>query len=643
MVRPLHPALLAAQRKGGGIPYITLTLRRREGGVERPSLSLWHQNPSGPQGPHAATSPGDGSLARATVAGGQLLYQRVPSPGPQSDYSLWTSLGPAQSAVALASNGAKVLLAYVESGTVKVRESTNYGASWGSPVAIASISASYLAAAYGSADEAAVFLATSSQLMVVKRSRGVWGSLTSWPHTLASITGLACHYLGDYNLLVTGVDPQGKRGVWAVVLGDGYRWPEGSWSPRQEIQMADAESQVFFSLPSLAWSQVYRLAFLESFSGVVPYSRVYLSYIPLASEFADGLWREPLPTPLQGAMVLVGGPQGIWLSSPRALWHAPIPGPIMEAGDRLLELEVRERPLDGRMRIVLEDGDGSLAASGLLVPGTEIDIGLGYHTSQGPKTSHMPSHWIEAVEWRREGGRRWANVQARPLWGLLEAFRARRQYSWNPGEKNIFSLLAYVMGRAGIPFSSLSYSATAVNRRPAFAIHPGQPALESARSLLAMVPDVVVPSGPYAYLKDPTAPETPCYQFGREHPIIAVRRVIDSAQANRIQIWGAGVIVEGFFWESVDQVGDRLVQIRDLGIASPEGAQQRLEAELWRLQKAIRGVIEVPVNCGQELYDVVELVGAPELGPGPFRVMEIETIFRAGGGRYFQRLALAAP
>jgi len=40
---------------------------------------------------------------------------------------------------------------------------------------------------------------------------------------------------------------------------------------------------------------------------------------------------------------------------------------------------------------------------------------------------------------------------------------------------------------------------------------------------------------------------------------------------------------------------------------------------------------------------VVELVGAPELGPGPFRVMEIETIFRAGGGRYFQRLALAAP
>ncbi|MDT7943306.1 MAG: hypothetical protein RQ985_01985 [Dehalococcoidia bacterium] len=643
-MRPLHRALLEAQNRGAGTPFLPIVFRRREGGVERLRFTRWYQG-SEPAGPHAIASPEDGSLVRARIAGGQLLYQRVTSPNPTSDFSSWTALGPAHRAVALAAKGHRLLLAYIQNDAVLVRESSDYGATLSAPSVVvpAPTGAIYLAAALGAEAEAAIFLATSSQVSVVRKSGGTWGSPAAWPHSLASISGLAAHHQGDYNLVVTGADSAGQAAVWALAYGDGYRWPKGTWSPMWVIQVAHAGSQVFFSSPSLVLGQVYRLCFLESFQGVVPYSRVHLTHMPLAAEFSDALWREPLPTDVGEAIALAIGPGSAWLSTPSGLWNAPLPGPSLEAQGRLLAMEVQEEPFGGHMRLLLDDSEGLLRTAGLVEPGVEVEVGIGYQTAAGPLASPLPCHWVEEVVHRWEGGRALLEVLARPFWWLVETFRARRQYAWAEGEANIFGLLATILGRAGVPFSALSYSGEAVNLRPAFALHPGQSALQAVRRLLAMVPDVLVPVGPYALLKEPQLQEPPVYSYGDGHPIVRAWRRLEPPPANRVQVFGKGVFQEGFLWESVGQVGDRLAQVRAPELPTATDVQGRLEAELGRLRRTPMALLETPPNCGLELYDVVEVVETPALPPGRYRVMAIRTVFNARRGQYRQTISLAPP
>ncbi len=643
-MRPLPPELRQAQQKGAGTPYLTVTFRRREGGVERLRFYRWYAGAE-PAGPHALAAPADGSLVRARIQGSQLLYQRVAAPRPGSDFSQWTALDSAHRAVALAAWGQRLLLAYIQNDAIVVRESADYGATLGPPaVALpAPTGALHLAAALGPGDKAALFFATSSRVLVVKRSGGAWGQPTAWTHSLASVSGLACHHQGDYHLVVTGSDNGGRAGVWALAYGDGHRWPVGYWSPLREVQVADAGSQVSFDAPSLALAEVYRLCFRESYAGTTAYSRLYLSHIPLEGEFSEGRWREPLPMDLQPAAALAVGPGGAWLAAPHEVWNAPLPGPALEVGPRLLALEAEERPLGGRMRLLLEDSDGQAWESGLVVPGAEVEVAIGYLTSVGPQASPLPYYWVEAVERRWERGRATLAVEARPFWGLLEAFRARRQFSWPAGENNVFQLLATVLGRAGVPFSSLSYSDAAVNLYPAFALHPGQSGAQAVQALLSLVPDVLVGVGPAAYLKEPQADEAPAYRYGDHHPVLGAWRRLASPPANRVQVFGGGVFGEAFLWDSVWQVGDRLRQVRAPALSTPAQVGHRLQAELRRLQEAPLAHLEVPPNCGQELFDVVEVTAVPLLPPGRYRVVGLETVFHAQRGLYRQRLALAPP
>ncbi len=111
-MRSLSPELLAAQRSASAVPYLQVSIADRIGGIRRLAFQRLYTG-SEPDGYHAATMPGDGSLLRARIAAGRLLYQRVTNPGPASDFSSWTDLGAAAGAdVALCREGAKVLLMY---------------------------------------------------------------------------------------------------------------------------------------------------------------------------------------------------------------------------------------------------------------------------------------------------------------------------------------------------------------------------------------------------------------------------------------------------------------------------------------------------------------------------------------------------
>lgn len=56
-----------------------------------------------------------------------------------------------------------------------------------------------------------------------------------------------------------------------------------------------------------------------------------------------------------------------------------------------------------------------------------------------------------------------------------------------------------------------------------------------------------------------------------------------------------------------------------------------------------RGVIIAPVNCGQQLYDVIDVTDARAgLSAARRRVLGLELVYRARRGEYFQRLRLGA-
>jgi len=138
-MRTLSSTLIAAQRSNSCLPYVKVGILDRVAGITRLNWARLYSG-SEPDFHHAATMPGDGSLSRSRVdpASYQLYRQRVASPRPGSDFSPWTGVCTVSSAsgIALASRGFRVLLFYVDTDqrTILVRESTGYGATFGSPI-----------------------------------------------------------------------------------------------------------------------------------------------------------------------------------------------------------------------------------------------------------------------------------------------------------------------------------------------------------------------------------------------------------------------------------------------------------------------------------------------------------------------------
>src|SRR3990170_4954477 len=205
-MRILSSQLLAAQKSASAVPYLKVVISDRIGGVRRLAFARLYTG-SEPDGYHAAAMPGDGSLLRARVAAGRLYYQRVQSPGAGSDFSAWTDLSAAANAgVALCAEGSRALLFYVDTDglTLKLRESTDSGATLGSAVTVATAAGAvgWLAADVRSSGDALLLYSVGATVYRVKRSAGAWGSPAAWSNSVASVTGLACFHQGDYNVAV---------------------------------------------------------------------------------------------------------------------------------------------------------------------------------------------------------------------------------------------------------------------------------------------------------------------------------------------------------------------------------------------------------------------------------------------------------
>ncbi|MBM3156957.1 MAG: hypothetical protein FJ004_06695 [Chloroflexi bacterium] len=657
-MRTLSSTLLAAQKSGTRLPYVKLEIRDRVAGITRLSWQRLYTG-SEPDFHHAATMSSDGSLTRARVAPStnQLYRQRVTSPGQGSDFSAWTAVCSVSSAsgIALASRGSAALLFYADTDqqTIYCRESTDCGATFGDPtqVTTASSGVGWLAAAINPGNAVCLFYSVGSAVYAVKRTGGTWGSPSAWTNSAAAITGIGCVHQGDWNLAVCGQDSAGSNRVWTCVYGDGYSRNPGVWSSLAELMAASAGSNVEFRCPCLDYPDVFRLFFVEKYSGTESYSRPCWSHSLASADFVANLWREPVPFNLSSdyGTAMTHGGSCVWLSTPSGLWRAPIsPSPLNVSND-VLWLSAQTRglsPLSGNVQILLRNDDGRYSIPpSPIKPGSEVLFSPGYRTASGLEVSSGLAYWIDGWSYlsaMNHEPRAMLRLYASDGWGLLERWKARRQFAWAAEEKDVFQLLRFILSRAGLELSAFSSSDALVNHYPAFTVNPGESGKTAVLRLLSRVPDVLFFCGSYGYIVNPQASDSSVYSYGTAHAILEAEYAKRIRESNRVQVFGSGVFTEDWDWDEIELVYDRLAQVHDINLDTAAGAHDRGEAALRKAGiESLDGYILVPMNCGQELYDVIDITDPlASLSAAQRRVLSLHHLYDTQKGVYTLKIGL---
>jgi hypothetical protein len=654
-MRTLSSTLLAAQKSSACLPYVKVDIVDRVSGIVR---LHWARLCSGsePDFHHAAAMPSDGSLLRARVDPNtyQLYRQRVASPAPGSDFSPWTAVCTVSSAsgIALAGRGSRVLLFYVDTDqrTIRVRESTDYGAAFGSAVSLTTAGATvgWLAAAINNSDVVCLFYSVAGTVYAVKRTGGSWGSPSAWTNSAATIAGIGCAYQGDWNLVVCGQDSGSKNKVWTCVYGDGYSQSPGSWSSLAELTVASPGSNMEFRSPYLDLPDVFRIFFVEKYTGTASYSRPYWSHSLATADYISNLWREPVPFNLSSSygMAMAHSTSHAWLSTPSGVWRASLLPSSLDVTHDVVALSAQASPVSGKIQIDLRNDDGRYSGPPSPIKlGSEVLFSPGYRTSQGIEVSPGPAYWVEGWTHLSIARSSLFRIHATDAWGLLERWKARRQFAWAAGTKNVFQLLNFILARAALEFSSFSSSDALANHYPAFTVNPGESGKTAVLRLLSMVPDALFFRGNSGYVINPQAPDSSVYAYGTAHAILEAEYTERARQANRVQVFGlpsSVAMTEDWDWEQIDLVYDRLAQVHDINLDTEAGAHARGEAILRHAAiDSEDGYIVVPLNCGQELYDVIEISDAlAGLSAAKRRVLSLHHAYDTHKGLYTLKIGL---
>jgi len=269
-------------------------------------------------------------------------------------------------------------------------------------------------------------------------------------------------------------------------------------------------------------------------------------------------------------------------------------------------------------------------------------ISPGYHTSQGPEVSSGPTFWITGREYEMSAGHCTFRVYLSDGWSILEGWRARRQLAWAAGQATVQQILTSLLARAGVSLSVLSSSTAFTSHQPDFTVHPGEDSATAVRRLAATVPDVFFFREAKGCVKLLQASDPADYAYSTDHVLFEGRYVSILGEYNRVQAFGSGVTGEAFAWPEVEEAHDRLLQVHDLNLDTGDKAQERAEALIQKSGRSATAEVVVPANCGQELYDVVQ-VSDPYLGLDAerYRVLGLHLRYETlKGPRYTHTLRL---
>lgn len=662
-MRELTSTLLTAQKKASGIPYVKLEASNKISGIVRLD---WQRIYEGSEDDyyHSLTVAGDGSLVRVRISlpgSGQKLYlQKVSNPGPGSDFSTWTYAGNYGCiAVAAASLGSEVFIFWINtSQELFYIKSTDYGDNWNSPVLIdytPSTAVGGLAAVFKPNGDVAVFFTDQDTLYVKKRIGGNWQSKTAWDKDTGNLSGVAVCYGSDWNLAVSGEDTAGNYRIWSLAYGDGGDIEEDVWSALDEFASAPSDGDYEFLSVFMDNPDVYRCFYIEKYTGTESYNRPFWSHSLVEAAYTDNLWREPVPFDLSSGYGVAVAHHGdyCWLSTPYGVWRAGLTESSVDLTPDVISIRQETDPGRDLLTVELRNDDGSYGSlPSPLGVGCRLDISPGYVTFQGNEVSTGQSYVLEAYEFVSEGGRSSLFLYAYGGQSRISRWISESQFRFNESsdEINVKKILEFVLARIGFRLEVISESSVITCFYPDFAVHTGISGETIIKKLLSMSPDVIFVEGDVAYLVNPLTSDTPVYSYGQDHVITEGRYRASSWKLNRIIVEGYDntarerIIKDSFAWEQIYERLTRTTRLIDRNISTVEEAEERGEIYLRNAEsKAQDGMIGVPMNCGQQLYDVIEITDerAGLIGEKK-RVVGLTLIYSPRKGEYRQNLALGA-
>jgi hypothetical protein len=664
-MRTLSPTLLAAQQAASHTPWVKIEVKNKITGVTRLTWERLYQGTESDYY-HGLTLAGDGSLIRVRITppsdGCKLYRQRITNPGPQCNFSTWTYTNEYDcQAIAAASYNAEVSIFWIN-GSRELRRirSTDYGASWLSPELIdysPSTDVHGLAAAYKSNGDLAVFFTDQMTLYIKKRISGNWQTKAAWDKSTGSLSSIAAVYNSDWDLLVTGQDSNGNYKVWSLIYGDGGEGLAGVWSNLKELASAPAGGDFEYSGVFMDKPDVYRAFFIEKFSGIQSYNRPFWTYSIPNTGFTDSLWCEPVPFNLSSGYGLAISHFGnyCWLSNTNGVWRSSLVEASLDVSADILSVKCETLPKESRLLIDLRNDDGRYRSPGegylyVLKIGSQIEFSPGYVTALGKEASPGIVFWLDGWEYINSGNNSCFTLHAVDGWHLLGSWRARHQFRWNKdsNEMSVKRILEFVLARVGLKLEVQSQSSVITGFYPDFAIHPDDSGDIIVMRLLSFVPDMVYIEGVKAFLVNPQSSDSPVYCYGQAHSIFQGKYHSGSWLTNQVHIEGydadnaASIITDSFSWQQMDCFSDRIKTIADRNIGTVAAGQTLAGAYLRKVEiAALDGMIRVPVNCGQQLYDVIDITDdRAGLSGAKRRVMGLLLSYQPTRGEYEQKLLL---
>ncbi|MDH5364869.1 MAG: hypothetical protein OEW82_06900 [Dehalococcoidia bacterium] len=494
---------------------------------------------------------------------------------------------------------------------------------------------------------------------MMKRLNGSWGNKVAWDKSTGDLSGVATVYDGDWNLFVIGKDSDGNFKLWSLVYGDGGDVAAGTWSGLKEFASAPSDGSFEYRTAFMDKPDVYRCFFVEKFSGSKSYNRPFWSHSASDSKFIDNLWHEPVPFNLasQYGIAIAHHSEYCWLSTPYGVWRAKLTPESIDLTADVMSIRQELSQTRGNIAVELNNDKGKYTSPGqgemsVLDIGCQLEFSPGYVTSQGNEVSSGLVFVVDAYEHTSSGGKASLVLHASDGWDLIENWRARHQFRWNKetDEMSVKQVLQFVLARVGLKLEAKSQSSVVTGYYPDFTINPNNTGNTVIRRLLSFVPDVLFMEGNKAYMVNPLSSDGSDYSYGSSHPILEGRYRAAACGLNRVQVEGYDpvedktIVVDSFTWDEIDRLYDRLRQLEDKNIDTVTKAEQRGEAYLRQAEiESVDGSILTPVNCGQQLYDVIDITDSRAgLEAAKKRVLGLTLVYNPRRGEYQQRLLLGA-
>jgi hypothetical protein len=626
-MRTLPAALTAAQRARSRQPYLQVDISNRFPDAVAPIwTNLFTSSPS--SAPHAAAAASDGYLTRLQISG-TALYRNYTHPTSSPDwysFNVWRSATRLCAITAYGLNMACVAVDNATPTTIYLSESADGGANWSAFALVVTHTStiSAIAIARKSAGDLCVIVNDGAEVAAYRRVSTVWQAKVM-SAVACTVSGLAIKYEGDWNCVVTGAIT-GRSVVGRALFGDGYSQAVATWSPLLVITSSITTANVYYSCPSLAYPDCFRITFRENYTGTVAYDHIKMSYLPATLDFIDDCWREPTPIaldlPAGLSLAHVGAsPYPMYLCNPTYVDTASVVAYSVDVTADVLYADIHQADMThpSTSTIVLDNSSGryDILGSGANIAirkGARVGVAPGYDALH----SDGPAYWIVGLHhtYPKKGGVATLTIIAEDAWSFLARWTAPTTYTF-PGTKNIFQIATFLLGRLGFECFSAGSSPDITDVHPQFTITAGTTALAALRALFRFVPDVLFNRASFVYIRWPQAADASEASYAwnhnptTQHEISAIDHHDDMKDANHQRVIAgplATIIADRVDLADIALFYASAHQVAASDLTTGAQATARAEAEQRRVDIPARSdILITPVHCGVEPTDPVDI------------------------------------